>query len=83
MKDWFIHNTDKLILLSLLLITLGLALALIFHHSDNSAVQWIENIVGQVLAALLTIMVGRTLASRKDDTTNGAAAAPPNGGLKQ
>ncbi len=82
MKDWFTHNTDKLMLLSLLLIVLGLAVALILRHSETSAVQWIENIVGQVLAALLTIMVGRTLATRKDDAPNGAAS-PPDGGTKQ
>jgi len=67
---------DKLLLTGLLL-TLFFATIHVLHHSpDGSALNWLENTVGQVLAALLTLMVGTRLTQRNGDKGQIPAPAP-------
>jgi hypothetical protein len=63
-------NFDKLLLSALFLIGIGLFIFLVYHVDtvDASVLQWLEQIIGQILAALLTLSVGRALA-RTNDTT--------------
>jgi hypothetical protein len=79
MGDFLRGHFDKLLLTGLLL-TLFFATIHVLHHApDASAVNWLENTVGQVLAALLTLMVGQRLTQRNSDTPKppASAAEPP------
>lgn len=74
MSDFLKTHFDKLLLTGLLL-TLFFATIHVLHHGpDETAVNWLENTVGQVLAALLTLMVGQRLTQRNIDHP---PAAPP------
>lgn len=66
--EWVQRNTGIFLLTALLLVMMAMVLHII-HYTDaeNTTVNWIEGIVGQVLAALLTLLVGG--GSRKQDTT--------------
>lgn len=68
---------DKLLLSVLFLLGMTFLLHAVHHAVDSGTVSWIENTVGQILAALLTLMVGRSLTQRAGD--NGSQ---PNGGAK-
>lgn len=73
MRDFLEKNFDKLLLSFLFL--LGLIAFLHFSHSMefytntknaeqlSDVIHWLEEIVGQILAALLTMMVGRSLSA--------------------
>jgi hypothetical protein len=84
MSDFWRTHFDKVLLSALFLITLGTFMFFtrelaFFARSDNAAhlvgvVNWLENTVGQVLAALLTLMVGRSLGAA-------SATATPGGGV--
>lgn len=58
---------DKLLMTMLLIITYGFFLHTIHHGADAVTISWWENIIGQILAALLTMMVGSRLNQRKSD----------------
>ena len=61
MKDnWWNHNTDKILLYSLVLLT-GYIVVHIVHHGDvdQSALAWAENAFSTVLGALILILTGR------------------------
>ncbi len=76
MGDFFKTHFDKLLLTALLL-TLFFATVHVLHHGpDESALNWLENTVGQVLAALLTLMVGTRMTQRGGDNRNGNATVP-------
>lgn len=88
MKDsWFNHNTDKLILLVLVLLLWGTCITAaihIFHHDDASmqAIAFISFMTGSVsttLGALILILTGRTV--RADGHTSSGtpptSSAPP------
>lgn len=66
--DWIKANTDKVLLSCLFLTVLGVIVLFIWHGADGNRLNWLENVAGQVLAALLTLMVGRSLTQRKDDS---------------
>lgn len=67
MGDLFKANFDKLLLSILFLTVVGLLLHAIHHQADAGTISWFENTIGQVLAALLTLMVGRSMTSRNGD----------------
>jgi hypothetical protein len=85
MSDFFKQHFDKLLLSSLFLIALGtfmhFARSLEFYATEANAahlagiVSWLENTVGQVLAALLTLMVGRGLSASATATPGGGSSA--------
>lgn len=83
MRDsWINHNTDKIVLLSLVVllwITTIAAAMHIFHHDSDSMeaiafVSFMTGSVSTVLGALVMILTGRI--SRADGQT--ANGAPPN-----
>jgi hypothetical protein len=79
-------HIDKLMLSGLFLIVLGtfmhFARAVEFYATPDNAthmqnvVNWLENITGQILAALLTLMVGRGMTSNQPPP-NGPPPGPP------
>lgn len=76
MNDFAKAHFDKLLLSFLLLILFFGAIHVLHHGSDAAAVNWMENTVGQVLAALLTLMVGQRAMQRGSDTSgNGSNGA--------
>ena len=66
---------DKLLLSSLFLAAMVLFLHTIHHTQDVSVVNWLQNTIGQILAALLTLMVGRSMV-QKNDNGNGNGKPP-------
>lgn len=80
-------NLDKLILTLLFLVLVGFHSHMInamggkVDPSDAEQIHWIENIGGQILAALLTLLVTQKLGGTKDavpgspDSTNSGAKA--------
>ena len=68
MRDsWLNHNTDKLLLYSLVLLTGFMILHMIHHdHIDQQALAWGENAFSTVLGALILILTGRV---QRADTT--------------
>ena len=92
MNDFLKQHFDKLLLSALFLTALGIhmhfARELAFYSTTTNVshiagtVSWLENTVGQILAALLTLMVGRSLTANATVTPGGGAAAtagPPAG----
>lgn len=89
MSDFLKQHFDKLLLSSLFLIALGtfmhFARSLTFYaNAENAAhlsgvVSWLENTVGQILAALLTLMVGRGLSASATAMPGGGAVANAGG----
>jgi hypothetical protein len=85
MSDFWKQHFDKVLLSSLFLLALGtfmhFARAIEFYGSSTNAahlegvVNWLENTVGQILAALLTLMVGRSLTATATTTPNGIATS--------
>ena len=80
MSDFLRAHFDKLLLSALFLISLGMQVhfsrELAFYSNTTNVthisgtVNWLQNTVGQILAALLTLMVGRSL-------TSGSQPPPP------
>jgi hypothetical protein len=56
-KERFWLNIDKFILAVLLLFSMSVYVYLTTQTDDAAMISWIEGIVGQFLAALLTLMV--------------------------
>lgn len=86
-------NLDKLILAMLFLVLVGFhshmisAMGGTVDPSDAEQIHWIENIGGQVLAALLTLLVTQKLGGAKEPAPaapDGAASVPvpTNAGTK-
>ena len=85
MRDFWEKHFDKILLSALFLIALGtfmhFARAIEFYGTASNSqhltgiVTWLENTVGQILAALLTLMVGRSIAT--------AGPAMPANGAQQ
>ena len=68
---------DKLLLAVLFVVVTGLTFWIMHKFPDSESLHWIENADGQILAALLTMMVGQRMIQRKPDDTNGKAPVPP------
>jgi hypothetical protein len=85
MKDFLKTHFDKLLLSALFLTGLGtfmhFARELAFYSTQNNVnhlsglVNWLENTVGQILAALLTLMVGRSLTASAVSSQTGSSAS--------
>lgn len=76
MGDFLKAHFDKLLLTGLLLTLFFAAIHVLHHSTDTSAVNWLENTVGQVLAALLTLMVGQRMTQRASDGKGGNELSP-------
>jgi hypothetical protein len=77
MSDFLKSHFDKLLLTGLLLTLFFATIHTLHHGTDTVAVNWLENTVGQVLAALLTLMVGQRLTQRNGDLTSSTPNQPP------
>jgi fumarate reductase subunit D len=77
MGDFLKSHFDKLLLTGLLLTLFFATIHTLHHGTDAAAVNWLENTVGQVLAALLTLMVGQRLQQRNGDNKPPVPASPP------
>ena len=73
-ENWWSHNTDKLLLYSLVILG-GLFMLHILHHGqpDNQLLTWLENAFSTVLGALILILTGRI---QRADVTPGGENAP-------
>ena len=74
MGDFLKTHFDKLLLTGLLLTLFFATIHTLHHGNDMSVISWLENTVGQVLAALLTLMVGSRMTQRNGDGKNGNGA---------
>jgi hypothetical protein len=80
--DFIKQHVDKLLLSLLFLICFGIFIhftrQLFFFATPANAthlgneINWLENIVSQILAALLTLMVGRSVSATATTTPGGA-----------
>jgi fumarate reductase subunit D len=86
MLDFLKMHFDKLLLLALFCLCMGYTLHGMHRGFDDAFVNWAQNITGQVLAALLTLMVGTRLTARNGDhtypPTPPTPPALPNGAAK-
>lgn len=65
-SEWLQRNTGVFLLFFLFSFTMSMVVHIIHHNAQDSAsIQWIEGIVGQILAALLTLLVSGS--GRKSD----------------
>lgn len=64
MKDWLVHNTDKLLLYSLVILG-GTFMLHVLHHgaADDKLMAWLENAFSTILGALILILTGRVSPS--------------------
>ena len=58
---------DKILLACLFLIVTGVVFWVMHKFPDSESLHWVENADGQILAALLTLMVGQRMSQRKQD----------------
>ena len=82
MKDsWINHNTDKLLLYSLVLFS-GVFMIHVIHHgpADQGLLSWLENAFSTILGALILILTGRV--NRADPPANPPAGTPGAGAQK-
>lgn len=70
MKEFIDTHFNVLILVGLFIAGGGVFLHVIHHSADTTALNWIEHVSDQILAALLGMMVGKAV-------TNGNGAPPP------
>lgn len=86
MSEFWRNHFDKVLLASLFVIAFGIYILFVrelaFYATTNNAqhlgevVNWLQNTIGQLLAALLALMVGRSMASRATDNPGGGPAQP-------
>jgi hypothetical protein len=60
------QHFDKLLLSALFLVAMGVFLHALHHLADAGTISWFENTIGQILAALLTLLVGRSIANSRN-----------------
>ena len=76
MKEFIDTHFNVLVLVGLLLCG-GMAFLHIIHHStDTTALNWIEHVSDQILAALLGMMVGRATITNGNGTSGTSPALP-------
>lgn len=79
MREFIDEHFNVIILVGLLLAGGGVFLHVIHHSQDTAALNWIEHVSDQILAALLGMMVGRAATTNGTvKVTNGPAEGPPN-----
>lgn len=64
-KLW--SHFDKLLLAGLFILATMLTFYAMHRFPDSEALHWMQNADGQILAALLTLMVGQRMSQRKQD----------------
>lgn len=74
--SWLWHNTDKLILLLLILIGKAMVLYLVTHHMDASVVNWAQNSYDTILGALIMVLTGRITRANVGTNSNGGTPTP-------
>jgi len=75
------RHFEKLLLSLLFIATLAIFLHAIHAKDvDPATINWLQNTVGQILAALLALMVGTRLAQRNGDSKTSNTVTPPNNG---
>jgi hypothetical protein len=80
LMDLLKTNFEKLGLSVLFLTCLAFVIHALHHGADAGVLIWIENLAGQILAALLTLMTGRRMMARTGDPGgNGNGDANGNG----
>lgn len=62
-SEHFWQNFDKLLVTFLVLIFGAIGVWLILHRADDAALQWIENLSGQLVSALLALLGAGKLAA--------------------
>ena len=79
MKDsWLTHNTDKFLLLFVLLLTATMILHILHHGTpDQGLLAWAEHTFDVILGALVLILTGRT-ARADGQTGNGLPPTTAN-----
>jgi hypothetical protein len=81
MRDtWINHNTDKLMLFILLILSGGMVMHIVHHDAgDMQAMTWAESAFSTVLGALILILTGR-IARTDGQTASGVPPAAQPGG---
>ncbi len=81
MRDtWWNHNTDKLLLFVLVLLSGFVVMHIVHHDPDNmQAMTWAEGAFSTVLGALILILTGRGLRAdgQPPPPTPGTPSEPP------
>lgn len=77
-ESWWSHNTDKILLYSLVLVLTGFNLFIFFHGANEKMLDWSQETINTVLGALLLILTGR-VARADGQTANGLppTSTPP------
>jgi len=73
--NWWNHNTDKILLLTILLLAGGLIVHFVHHSMDDSLLAWAEHTFDVILGALVLILTGRN-ARADGQTANGLPPTP-------
>ena len=58
-KDWFKQNSDKLILVTLVVFFTLIGLHMFHDHSDQADVNWVTGLVSSAVGALLILITGQ------------------------
>jgi len=70
--DFLKTNFDKILLVGLFLVMVGISEQAIHSPgTDMSSINWLENVDGQILAALLALMAGRAFTPKSNGGVNG------------
>lgn len=77
-ESWWSHNTDKLLLFTLVILLGGFNLFIFFHGANEKMLDWSQDTINTVLGALLLILTGR-VARADGQTANGLppTSTPP------
>lgn len=76
MMDHVKERTPEIILAVLFILAMGFS-AYAIHIDNEHFGNWSEEVAGQILAALLTIITGSRLLGSKNGNGNGSSAPPP------
>lgn len=74
-ESWLSHNTDKLLLYSLVAMFVGLILYSFAHGGSEKLLDWEQDTCATILGALLLILTGR-VARADGQTANGLPPTP-------
>jgi membrane protein implicated in regulation of membrane protease activity len=68
LREFMNSHFEKLLLSGLFLIAFGMTVHAMHYSIDASARAWLEQTTGQIIAALLTLMVGSRMTPRNGDS---------------
>ena len=66
MKDFLEEHFNALLITGLILVFVSLTLHIIHDTKDVGALQWVENLTGQFVSALLTLLVAKRITNGQD-----------------